>query len=130
MIKSKVIEDLEKNLKARAAAELTPDKIADRMDKMFAPMSEEDSALIDKIVDRHLKLGKQFGARHNRAETRMDLMATHNVLFPLRLRELLDADDFNFTHDVCGIRDHLNRQTLQMERCFVPRFAKREGSAS
>lgn len=43
--------------------------------------------------------------------------------FGLRLEELLNADDLNFTHDVCGIQRHLNRQTKKMEDCFVPRFA-------
>lgn len=43
--------------------------------------------------------------------------------FNLRLDELLNADPFNFAHDIVEIQRHLNRETRQMENCFVPRFA-------
>ena len=43
---------------------------------------------------------------------------------PLKLQELLDADDTNFYHDIIGIGQHLNRQTRKLEDCFLPRFAK------
>ena len=41
------------------------------------------------------------------------------------LEELLHADGFDFTHDVWGIRRHINRKTGQLEDCFTPRYAKR-----
>lgn len=53
----------------------------------------------------------------------MDITAVHKNLFRLRLQELLDSDNFNFTHDVFGIYQHLNRETGKLENCFVPRFA-------
>ena len=31
----------------------------------------------------------------------------HHEIMPLRLSELLEADDFNFAHDVAGIHRHL-----------------------
>lgn len=43
--------------------------------------------------------------------------------FHLRLEEFLNTDPFNFSHDIVGIQRHLNRETRQMENCFVPRFA-------
>jgi hypothetical protein len=52
----------------------------------------------------------------------MDLTAAH-LACPLRLQDLLDADDFNFVHDIAGIAHHLNRQTFRFEDCFAPRFA-------
>lgn len=42
---------------------------------------------------------------------------------PLRLRELAQAPDFDFAHDVFGIERHLNRTTKKLQNCFVPRFA-------
>lgn len=42
----------------------------------------------------------------------------------LRLGELFAADEFNFMHDICGIRVHLDRITGKLKDCFVPRFAK------
>lgn len=45
---------------------------------------------------------------------------------PLRLAEFANADNFNFGHDVAGILGHLNRQTGELEDCFLPRFAAPE----
>ncbi len=44
--------------------------------------------------------------------------------FNLKLKELLNADDFNFAHDICGIQNNFNRETLKMENCFLPRYAR------
>lgn len=43
--------------------------------------------------------------------------------FNLKLKELLNADNFNFAHDICGIQNNFNRETLKMENCFLPRYA-------
>ena len=43
--------------------------------------------------------------------------------FNLRLEDLLNADDFNFAHDVVGIVSNINRKTLDFNH-FLPRFAK------
>ena len=45
---------------------------------------------------------------------------------PLKLQELLNADEFDFWHDIFGIYKNLNRQTKKLENCFVPRYAKPE----
>jgi hypothetical protein len=54
----------------------------------------------------------------------MDITACHLNGCPLRLGELLGADDANFAHDVFGIRRHLNRETGKLEDCFCPRYAE------
>jgi hypothetical protein len=56
-------------------------------------------------------------------DTAMDLDACHSNGCPLHLADLLAADDFNFAHDVFGIRRHLDRRTGKLGDCFVPRFA-------
>lgn len=43
--------------------------------------------------------------------------------FDLRLDDFLNADKFNFAHDIVGIQKHMNRQTKKMENIFVPRYA-------
>ena len=53
----------------------------------------------------------------------MDVVATHCNGSPLRLGDLLAANDFNFLHDISGIAKHLNRETGQLENCFRPRFS-------
>lgn len=52
----------------------------------------------------------------------MDLEVATNE-FDLRLDEFLNADNFNFSHDVVGIQQNINRETKKMENIFVPRFA-------
>lgn len=54
----------------------------------------------------------------------MDITACHANGCPLKLRELLAAEDFNFAHDVFGIRRHLNRETAQLGDYFMLRFAR------
>lgn len=54
----------------------------------------------------------------------MDVVATHANGMPLRLGELRIADDFNFIHDIAGIRNCLDRQTGKLSNNFVPRFAR------
>jgi len=58
----------------------------------------------------------------DRMGTEMDIMAAH-ISCPLKLGELLKADNFNFLHDVCGIINNLNRKTGKLDNCFLPRFS-------
>ena len=87
------------------------------MKKINFKVSSFELDLIDKIVTRaSSKVSNQF-------ELMMDLCAVHNEV-SLRLDELLHADDFNFFHDVMGIRNNINRETGELENCFMPRFAR------
>lgn len=52
----------------------------------------------------------------------MDLDNTHQSI-GLNLDALLEADDLDFSHDIVGIRNHMNRQTKELDDCFVPRYA-------
>ena len=81
----------------------------------------EESRLIIKIVNRGWE--KMKGDYTTRLDMLMDLDAA-NKNCPLKLQELLDTDDFNFYHDLVGIRQHVNRNTGKLEDCFLPRFAK------
>ncbi len=53
----------------------------------------------------------------------MDVTACHANGCPLDLEKLLDAPDFDFAHDVMGIRRHIDRKTGKLGGCFVPRCA-------
>jgi hypothetical protein len=75
--------------------------------------------VIDSIVNRALSI---FPDR-DRSHVKMDILTTHIGACTLDLNRFLDADDFNFIHDVIGIERHLNRRTFELEDCFVPRFA-------
>lgn len=87
----------------------------------FSRTSEED-ALIRQILDRAEERGL-IRAKKDRMPSWMDLAATHANGCPLDFAKMLAFDDFNFAHDFTGIRNCLNRETGQLERCFVPRCA-------
>jgi hypothetical protein len=54
-----------------------------------------------------------------------ELYLVHREIVPLRLQEMLDADDSNFAHDIGGIHSHLRvgNPSVLMD-CFLPRYAK------
>ena len=56
----------------------------------------------------------------------MDITAVHCNGNPLRLEDLLAADNLDFAHDVLGIANNLDRKTGKLKNCFVPRFSKKQ----
>jgi hypothetical protein len=54
----------------------------------------------------------------------MDLDACHSNGCPLDFDKLESFDNFNFAHDVSGIRTHIDRETGQLAAHFLPRCAK------
>lgn len=76
-------------------------------------------------VERCGNTGRLRRVRVTPLDIQMDVTATHCNGNPLRLDDLLAADDFNFAHDIYGIRRHLNRGTGKLENCFSPRFSAR-----
>ncbi len=79
---------------------------------------------INEIADRSWGLGWLRRSYENRMTMVMDLMAVHANGNPLRLNDLLDADDFNFAHDMSGICNCLDRETGQLTRGFSLRFSR------
>lgn len=73
----------------------------------FGPMTGEENAAVDRIVDRMMSSSMSVARRNDpwtQQDIMMDVRATHCNGCPLRLVELADADDFNFAHDLLGIR--------------------------
>ena len=83
-------------------------------------LTKDDYTVLAKIAARAEKLSI---VQHSRMTLLMDLEYT-NEETPLDFNRLLNADDFNFAHDIIGIQSHFNRVTKKMENCFLPRFAK------
>jgi hypothetical protein len=81
-------------------------------------VSVKDAKLINRIVVRAASLLGGF----EKIELAMDLTAVHANGNRLRLSELLAAPDFDFVHDIDGIRRHLNRNTGALEGFFTPRY--------
>ena len=89
-------------------------------------LTREEINLCDKIVARAQNLGLY---KDNRVTAFMDVQnaAKH---FNMRLEEWLDADDFNFVHDIVGIYKAINRVAYPIDFSndpwFLPRFAGKE----
>lgn len=83
----------------------------------------EEHQLIAKIGARASKLVHSNYKELEVIDIIMDIEKAHQSC-PLKLKELYEADDFSFGHDVFGIIRHLNRETCELEGCFLPRFSK------
>ena len=84
-------------------------------------ITNKEMRLIDKIVKRGWKMMND--CYRDQLSMIMDLTFTH-VNTPLRLNDLLIADDLNFNHDIIGICNNLNRSTKKLNNCFIPRYIK------
>jgi len=89
-------------------------------------MTFEDRNLIHEIAERADQVGLISRRAYSMLTCIMDLTAVHEKQ-PLRLADLLAADQFNFVHDVAGIARHLNRNTGKLES-FSPRFTARRAA--
>lgn len=85
--------------------------------------TKKDGALIHKIGVRAVKRALELGAEIDLLDMTMDISACH-LSNPLKLQELLDADNSNFCHDVFGIRKEVNRNTGELMNGFSPRYSK------
>lgn len=86
-------------------------------------MNSTERHYFNRIADRTMAICDGMDILYDRSDCVMDIAACHLNGNPLKLRELIDAPDFDFIHDVFGIRQHLNRKTGQLENLFVPRFS-------
>jgi hypothetical protein len=87
-------------------------------------LTEEDEQTITAIASRAFKTRDKDTPWRSFLDIRMDIAATHLIGNPLRLHDLLEADEFNFWHDVLGIARHLDRATGHLGDHFRPRFSQ------
>ena len=76
-----------------------------------------DMNLISQIADR----ARSTHPHLQKMSLVMDIDFVNQVN-PLRLKDLLEADEFNFWHDVYGIMQNFNRESKRLENCCLPRF--------
>ena len=76
-----------------------------------------------EIAKRAVLMAKKHDIPYRQMDAVMDIDACHSNGCALNLGELLTADDFNFAHDVFGIRENIDRKTGQLQNCFLPRYA-------
>jgi hypothetical protein len=89
-------------------------------------ITKEEVVDIMFLAQRASELAEYHGVNYDTMTADMDLTNCHLHCFPLDLKAMREADAGNFAHDVFGIARHLDRRTLEMRGCFVPRFALRE----
>ena len=82
--------------------------------------TKEEYELISKIAKRAVAEGVNCYASY--MDLTMDIEAVYQTC-GLRLKDLLEADKFNFLHDIYGIASNLNRETGELKNCFLPRYA-------
>jgi hypothetical protein len=85
---------------------------------------EEDKKDFEAIIHRALRIlePKSDKDRINlQVDLEMDIQVAHSNGNPLDFKKLLSFDDVNFLHDIDGIRRNLNRETGELEDCFLPR---------
>ena len=93
-------------------------------------VSRTEARLISKITGRAIELAERHSIDVEFLDLEMDLTACHCNGCQLQLEELLAADDDDFGHDVFGIRRYIDRDTGELTRCFLPRYAAPEGGAA
>lgn len=82
----------------------------------------DELELIINIVERASKLNI---IEHSKETLTLDIVIADKE-FDLRLEQLLNADDFNFAHDIVGIQNNIDRANMRMAGIFVPRYASSE----
>jgi hypothetical protein len=90
-------------------------------------VQRSEQRVISEIATRAMGLAARWqGDLFTKQDITMDVTACHANGCPLRLEALRDADDFNFAHDILGIRRHLDRDTGKLGDMFRPRFARKQ----
>lgn len=92
--------------------------------------TKDEMQKINAIAHRAVAMASVHGVPYTVMEAHMDLSACHANGCPMDFDKLASADDFNFAHDVFGIRRHINRITGELEDCFVPRCALSDKDAA
>lgn len=81
--------------------------------------TKEKFMMYVKLAERAEQMGIYNGERFS---LMMDIENADKA-FNLRLEELLNADNFNFAHDIVGIVNNIDRRNPTDFNLFVPRFA-------
>lgn len=97
---------------------------------MFEKLQEDDFPKITAIANRAVEIAEKQIVGGQAVKVKpitfmIDLATVHTGTCPLRLDEMMKADDFNLAHDVFGINRHLNHDTGELQDCFIPRFAEK-----
>jgi len=94
------------------------------MTKTVKFANKEDSETIHLIIERLRDMWDDVEEGIDYLSLEMDISAVHVNGCQLRLKELLEAPNYSFLHDVFGIQRNINRKTGKLKNCFCPQFAE------
>lgn len=83
-------------------------------------MNKTEKMTIVEIAKRAEKMNLLM---FDRMSLIMDIENVHAEI-GLRLNDLLNADDLNFSHDIVGIQQNIDRQSKKLQNLFLPRYSK------
>ena len=86
-------------------------------------VSKKDAKVIAEITNRAAAIFAKHDAPFDRTQFAMDVTAVHRNGCPLKLRDLLASEAFDFSHDIEGIQRHIDRSTGRLGGEFLPRCA-------
>lgn len=107
---------------SKSSKEVTDDDIEQTLALIRSTklLSQAGVDIVVKIADR----AKNLIEGYKKVTVILDVFVCHVGGNPLRFQELLEAPDFDFTHDVMGINQNLNHNTGKLEGFFEPRFTE------
>ena len=79
--------------------------------------TNEEMVLIGRIATRAVR--KKYYKEN--IDCLMDLDAVNSNDVKLDFDKLLKFDEYNFAHDICGIRNCIDRKTGKLTKCFLPK---------
>ena len=88
---------------------------------LFDSITTHEMQIIHRIAKRASHMAAEHGPAYPLLDADMDISSVH-LKTPLDLAALEIANTNDFSHDVFGIRKHLNRETGELEDGFSPRF--------
>lgn len=94
----------------------------------FSDKLDEAASVVNRFLSLEHPLGSTFESydSHDRLGLIMDMLAADGVNGneAIDWSRLASFDDFNLTHDVCGIHNCMNRETGALEKGFLPRASR------
>lgn len=87
-------------------------------------LTKEEYELCNKIVNRAIEM--KLYSENERVGAMLDI-TNATTYFNMKLKEWLEAESFDFAHDVCGIMIAVDRMASPVnfnnDRFWLPRFA-------
>lgn len=84
-------------------------------------MTKQETDKINQLSKRAVSFGLIKPKEIASLSIDLELAFEH---FNLDLDKFLKFDDFNFCHDIIGIRQHIDRKNKKFRNCFLPRCAQ------